>query len=61
MTTQEINSLESTFDSVASEIFDALRDHPDYLSIKVKFDSMQTMMQKAIGEKFPDSWLAQHN
>jgi hypothetical protein len=44
---------------VAIEIFDALRDHPDYLSIKVKFDSMQTMMQKAIGEKFPDSWMAQ--
>jgi hypothetical protein len=59
MTTQEINSLESTFDTVASEIFDALRDHPDYVLIKVKFDLVQTMMQKAIGEKFPDSWMAQ--
>jgi hypothetical protein len=58
MTTQEIDSLESTFDSVASEILDTLRDHPDYVSIKVKFDLMQTMMQKAIGEKFPDSWMA---
>ena len=61
MTTQEINDLESTFDNVAIEIFDALRDHPDYVLIKVKFDLVQTMMQKAIGEKFPDSWLAQHN
>ena len=58
MTTQEIDSLESTFDSVASEILDTLRDHPDYVSIKVKFDLIQTMMQKAIGEKFPDSWMA---
>ena len=59
MTTQEINDLESTFDNVAIEIFDALRDHPDYLSIKVKFDLVQTMIQKAIGDKFPDSWMAQ--
>jgi len=61
MTTQEINDLESTFDNVAIEIFDALRDHPDYVLIKVKFDLVQTMMQEAIGDKFPDSWLAQHN
>jgi len=59
MTTQEINDLESTFDNVAIEIFDALRDHPDYVLIKVKFDLVQTMIQKAIGEKFPDSWMAQ--
>jgi predicted transposase YdaD len=60
MTTQEINDLESTFDTVASEILDALRDHPEYALIKVKFDLVQTMIQKAIGEKFPDSWLAEY-
>jgi hypothetical protein len=61
MTTQEINSLESTLDNVAIEIFDVIRDHPDYVLIKAKFDLVQTMIQKAIGDKYPDSWLAQHN
>ncbi len=60
MTTKEINDLESTFDTVASEILDTLRDHSEYALIKVKFDLVQTMIQKAIGEKFPDSWIAQY-
>jgi predicted transposase YdaD len=60
MTTQEINDLESTFDTVASEILNALRDHSEYALIKVKFDLVQTMIQKAIGETFPNSWLAQY-
>jgi hypothetical protein len=60
MTTQEIDVLESTFDTVASEILDALRDHSEYDLIKVKFYLVQTMIQKAIGETFTDSWLAQY-
>jgi hypothetical protein len=58
MTTQEIDSLESTFDSVASEILDALKNNPKYIQIKAKLDLLQSMMQDAIGEEFPDSWMA---
>lgn len=58
MTTQEINSLESTFDNVAIEIFKAIQNNPNYPSIKAKFDLLQVMIQDAIGEEFPDSWMA---
>jgi len=59
MTTQEINDLESQFDTVAIEILDALKSNPKYIQIKAKFDLLQSMMQNAIGEEFPDSWMAE--
>ncbi len=58
MTTEEINSLESTFDTVAFEILGALENNPKYVQIKAKFYLLQSMMQDAIGEEFPDSWMA---
>jgi hypothetical protein len=56
MDTKEIEDLESVFDSVATKILDEIRDDPRFPLIKVKFDLVQSMIQRAIGKKFPDSW-----
>ncbi len=58
MTTQEINSLESTFDSVAIEILDALENNPNHGVLKDQFAVFQSFLQLVIGQEFPDSWMA---
>ncbi len=56
MDTKEIEDLESVFNSVASQILDEIKDDKEFPLIKVKFDLVQSMIQKAIKRKFPDSW-----
>ena len=56
MDTKEIEDLESVFDSVASQILDEIKNDKEFPLIKVKFDLVESMIQKAIKRKFPDSW-----
>ncbi len=56
MDTKEIEDIESVFNSVASQILDEIKDDKEFPLIKVKFDLVQSMIQKAIKRKFPDSW-----
>lgn len=56
MDTKEIEDLESVFDSVAGQILDEIKNDKEFPLIKVKFDLVQSMIQRAIGKKFPDSW-----
>ncbi len=56
MDTKEIEDLESVFNSVASQILDEIKDDKEFPLIKVKFDLVQSMIQKAIKRKFPNSW-----
>jgi hypothetical protein len=56
MDTKEIEDLESAFNSVANQILDEIKKDKEFTLIKVKFDFLQFMIQKAIKRKFPDSW-----
>ena len=56
MDTKEIEDLESAFNSIANQILDEIKDDPKYPFIKIKLDLIQSMIQRAIGKKFPDSW-----
>lgn len=56
MDTKEIEDLESAFNSVAGQILDEIKDDKEFALIVDKIVLVQSMIQKAIKRKFPDSW-----